>query len=71
MKRGRKAGVPNGDAAMPFSAIGAALGISERQVHGVYRYAMQKLRTNTPNALAYMGMLADELEAERRSRSGY
>ena len=69
MKRGRNAGVPNGDAAMPFSAIGVALGISEKQVHGVYRYAMRKLRANTPNALAYMAELASDLEALRVSRS--
>jgi hypothetical protein len=56
---------------MSFSAIGAALGISETQARKAARRAFRKLQSNTPNTLAYLGALADDLAAERSARLGY
>jgi hypothetical protein len=53
---------------MSFDAIGAELGITGAQADRIFRYAIGKLRTKTPNALAYMAVLAGDLQAERAAR---
>lgn len=70
-KRGRMVGTPNADTAMTFEAISAALGVSQRTVYSAYQGGMRKLRNDLPNALAWMQVLAADLQAERAARLDY
>lgn len=55
---------------MTFAEIGEELGISASGAFSVFTRAMRKLRSECPNALAWMHILAAELAADRAAQHG-
>ncbi|MHB1794623.1 MAG: hypothetical protein ACYCPO_06615 [Acidobacteriaceae bacterium] len=53
-------------AAMSFTEIGSALGISRRDAYTAYRSAIRKMRMRQ-RVIAQMAAMASELEKNRRS----